>query len=192
MFLLEAHRALGTTLLFLGELVPARAHLEEGIILYDLEQHHSLTFRYGQDSKVTCLGYAAWALWLLGYPDQARARMHEMLTLAQELSHPFTLVFALNWAACVHRFHREWPLLYKRADEVIALSREHGFAQRTATGTILRGGALAEQGQRQEGIEQICQGLTAFRATRSEVGLPQYASLLMGALGNSYASDSWR
>jgi hypothetical protein len=35
-FLLEAHRALGTTLLFLGELAPARAHLEEGAILYDL------------------------------------------------------------------------------------------------------------------------------------------------------------
>jgi predicted ATPase len=180
-FLLEAHRALGTTLLFLGELVPARAHLEEGLILYDLEQHRSLTLRYGQDSKVTCLGYAAWALWLLGYPDQAQARMHEMLTLAQELSHPFTLVFALNWAACVHRFRREWPLLHKCADEVIALSREHGFAQRVATGTILRGGALAEQGQRQEGIEQICQGLTAFRATGSEVGLPQYASLLIEA-----------
>jgi predicted ATPase len=146
-----------------------------------LEQHRSLTFRYGQDSKVTCLGYVAWALWLLGYPDQARARMHEMLALAQELSHPFTLAFALNWAACVHRFRREWSPLHKRAEEVIALSREHGFAQRVATGTILQGGALAEQGQRQAGIEQICQGLAAFRATGSEVGLPQYASLLIEA-----------
>jgi len=180
-FLLEAHRALGTTLLFLGELVPARAHLEEGLILYDSEQHRSLTFRYGQDSKVTCLGYAVWALWLLDNPDQARARMHEMLTLAQELSHPFTLVFALNWAACVYRFRREWPLLHKRAEEVIALAREHGFTQPVATGTILRGGALTEQGQRQESIEQICQGLAAFRATGSEVGLPQYASLLIEA-----------
>src|SRR5262249_56860035 len=62
-----------------------------------------------------------------------------------------------------------------------AVSREHGFAQRVATGTILGGGALAEQGQRQEGIEQICQGLTAFRATGSEVGLPQYVSLLIEA-----------
>jgi predicted ATPase len=107
--------------------------------------------------------------------------MDEMLTLAQELSHPFTLVFALNWVACIHRFRREWPLLHKHAEEVIALSREHGFTQRVATGTILRGGALAEQGQRQEGIAQICQGLAAFRATGSEVGLPQYSSLLIEA-----------
>jgi predicted ATPase len=168
-------------LFFLGELAPAQVHLEEGAALYDSKQHRSLTILYGQDSKVTCLAYAAWALWLLGYPDRAQARIREALTLAQELSHPFTRVFALNWAACVHRFRREWPLLHKHAKEVIALAREHGFAQRVATGTILQGGALAEQGQRQEGIEQICQGLAAFRATGSEVGLPQYSSLLIEA-----------
>src|SRR5262249_23218787 len=40
---------------------------------------------------------------------------------------------------------------------------------------------LVEQGQRQEGIAQIGQGLAAFRATGSEVGLPQYSSLLIEA-----------
>jgi hypothetical protein len=33
----------------------------------------------------------ALALWVLGYPDQALAKSHEGLTLAQELSHPFSL-----------------------------------------------------------------------------------------------------
>ena len=33
--LLEAHRALGTSLFYLGELVPGRAHLEQAITLYD-------------------------------------------------------------------------------------------------------------------------------------------------------------
>ena len=34
-FLLEAHRNLGSALIWLGELVPAQAHLEQGIALYD-------------------------------------------------------------------------------------------------------------------------------------------------------------
>ena len=38
-------------------------------------------------------------LWYLGYPDQALKRSHEALTLAQELSHPFSLAFALSFAA---------------------------------------------------------------------------------------------
>jgi len=144
-FLLEAHRALGTTLLFLGELGDAKAHLEQGIGLYDPQQHRSLAFLYGQDPKVTCLCYTAWILWLLGYPDQALARSQEGITLAQELTHPFSLVFALNWTAIVHRFRREEQETRQRAEAVIALSREHGFAQRLATGTILQGWALAQQ-----------------------------------------------
>ena len=45
--LVAAHRALGTTLFFLGEIVPARAHLEQGIALYDPQQHRASVFLYG-------------------------------------------------------------------------------------------------------------------------------------------------
>ena len=97
--LLEAHYALGVTLFFLGEFAPARAHLEQGIALYDPQQHRSHAFLYGQEPGVVCLSYAAWALWYLGYPDQALKRSPEALTLAQELSHPFSLAYALSCAA---------------------------------------------------------------------------------------------
>ncbi len=33
----------------------------------------------------------SWTLWFLGYPDQALKRSHEALTLAQGLSHPYSL-----------------------------------------------------------------------------------------------------
>ena len=39
--------------------------------------------------------YAAMALWLLGYPDQALESSQAALTLAQELAHPFSLAHAL-------------------------------------------------------------------------------------------------
>src|SRR5262249_52069730 len=72
--LIEAYRALGNTLFWLGEFATARGHLEQGITLYDVQQHRPLAFLYGTDPAVICLSYAAWALWLLGYPDQARQR----------------------------------------------------------------------------------------------------------------------
>ena len=50
----------------------------------------------------------------------------------------------------------------------IALSGEQGSAQWLARGTILRGWALAWQGQGAEGLAQMCQGLSAFRATGAE------------------------
>ena len=86
--LVEAHHALGETLFCLGEFVPAREHLEQGIALYDPQQHRSHAFLYGEDPGVACLAYAALVLWFLGYPDQALKRSHEALTLAQECLTP--------------------------------------------------------------------------------------------------------
>ena len=52
-----------------------------------------------------------------------------------------------------------------------------------AQGTISRGWALAEQGQGEEGIAQICQGLVAWRATGAEGFRPYYLALLAEAYG---------
>jgi predicted ATPase len=49
----------------------------------------------------------------------------------------------------------------------------------------LRGWALAQQGQTGEGIEQIRQGLMAFRATGAEVGRPYFLALLAEAYGTT-------
>ena len=50
-------------------------------------------------------------------------------------------------------------------------------------GSILRGWALVHQGQAQEGIEQINQGLMDYRATRAELFRPYYLALLAEAYG---------
>ena len=89
-----AHYALGTTWLWLGALPAARTHLEAGIARYTPDQHHAMVFRIGQDPGVACRANAARTLWLLGYPEQALARLHDALALAHELSHPFSLAWA--------------------------------------------------------------------------------------------------
>ena len=50
-------------------------------------------------------------------------------------------------------------------------------------GTILRGWALAEQGQSAEGIAQMRQGIAAWRATGAELSLPYCLALLAGRMG---------
>ncbi len=159
--LLEAHLALGSASFWLGEVASAQAHLEQSIALYDPQQHRSLAFLYGHDPGVLCLSYAACALWTLGYPEQALKRSQEALTLAQELSHPFSLAFALSYATMLHQYRWEGQAAQERAEATIALSTEQGFPFWLAFGTILRGWVLAEQGQGEEGIAQIRQGLEA-------------------------------
>ena len=65
----------------------------------------------------------------------------------------------------------------------MALCTEQGFAVFLAGGAMYRGWALAEQGQGKEGIAQIRQGLTAYRATGAEMARPYFLALLAEAYG---------
>jgi len=77
-----AHYAFGNTLFWLGALPAARQHLEDGSTRYTPDQRRLMVFRIGQDPGLACRIVAAMTLWLLGYPEQALARLHEALTLA--------------------------------------------------------------------------------------------------------------
>jgi class 3 adenylate cyclase/predicted ATPase len=181
--LLVAHQVLGDHLFWLGEFATAREHLEQGIALYDAQQHRSLAFRYGYDPGVACQLFAAIVLWLLGYPDQALKEIHAALSLARELSHLYTFVWALHFASRLHHLRREAQAAQERAETEIALCTEQGFALFLAGGSMYRGWALAEQGQGKEGIAQIRQGLTAYRATGAEMARPYFLALLAEAYG---------
>jgi predicted ATPase len=177
--LLQAHHALGVSEFYLGQLSQAHAHLEQGIRLYDPQQHHALTFLYGNvDPTVACLVYAGWTLWLLGYPDQALERVNEALTLAQQLEHPYTLARGLYLTAFLHQLRREWQAVSEHANTAITVATAQQMALMLAVGPIMRGWALAMQGQRAEGLTQLRQGLDAYRATGAAYQRPHFLGML--------------
>ena len=74
-------------------------------------------------------------------------KIHEALALGRDLSHPFSLAFALTYAAVLYYFRREGKPTQEWAEATIALASEQGFPFWLAMGTMLRGWALAEQGR---------------------------------------------
>ncbi|MDN0076322.1 adenylate/guanylate cyclase domain-containing protein [Crenobacter sp. SG2303] len=184
--LAQAHRALGTSLLGLGELDPARAQLEQALALYD----PSAAFFYGLEPGVLGLAYFALDLWLLGYPDQALARSQEMLALAQIRSQPPDSANALIFAAELHLHRREAQPTRELTEAAIALATEHGFPYFLAYGTILSGWVLAEQGCAAEGVERMQQGLAAYRATGAEHWQTHYLALLAEAYGRAGQTEA--
>ena len=147
--LVVAHQSLGVGLFCQGELSLARTHLEQGTALYDARLHHVLAFSYGSfDPGVACLCNTTLALWLLGYPDQALQRSHEAVSLAQAESHPFSLVYALIWAALLHQFRREGHAVQEQAEAAIALSTEQGFPYWLGGGDSAAGLGAGRAGRR--------------------------------------------
>ena len=183
--LLGAHQVLGIASFWLGEFASARGHLEQTIALYNPQQHRTPASRSGQDPGVLCRAYSAWALGLLGYPDQALERIHEAVTMGRDLSHPHSLVFALYLVASLHQLRRDVQATHEWAEATLALSREQLFPYWSAVGRITRGWALANRGQGAEGIEEIRQGLAAYQATGAELGRPWFLALLAEAYGKA-------
>ncbi len=177
-FLMVAYGRLGTTLFYLGELSLACEYLEQAITLYDPQKDSPSVTGGGQDLGLACLSYVAWVLWLLGYPERALRRTHEALTLAQELSHPFSFAHTLHLDAIVHQLRREVEAVQEHEETLLVLATEQGLSYWAVQGSVLQGWALAAQGQVQEGIARMRRGLAAYQATGAELTRRYYLLLL--------------
>lgn len=186
---MEAYHTLGNTLHRMGNLRLAHRHLEQGIALYDRQRHRFQTFLYGLDNGVAGLGYAAWVLWALGYIDQAQQKTEEMLALAQELSHPLNLAWALNSTAWHYQFQRTSHLAQQYAEEEISLCEEHHFSQLHAVGLVVQGWVLASQKQLCEGMLLMETGLEAVKQTGAAIGQPRYLTVLAEACAAAGQAD---
>ena len=153
----ELTMRLGEHLVSIWESLPLpRAHLEKALPSMTPKSIAPLPFFMGKT-----LGWRAHlvrpGLCGLGYPDQALKKSHEALTLAQELSHPFSLAFALSAAAMFHQFRREEQAVQELARQLIALSIEQGFAF-PWRGKCTAGLGAGRAGNRRKGTAQIRQG----------------------------------
>ncbi len=122
-----SQHSMEVTLMHLGEFELALEHFEKALSLYDPERHRNDSFRYSLNSGVASQCHAAWALWLLGRPDQALDRIEKAMTLARELAEPHGMAHALLFASVIHQFRRDEPMTRVCAEAAFAISTEHGL-----------------------------------------------------------------
>ncbi len=169
----------GLTLVYLGEFSSARASLEHVVKSYDPQQHGFLAFAFGQDAGVSCLSWLGWALWFLGYPEQAVKQCKEALVLAKKLDHPFTLGFAHGIAGSLfYSLLREFKKAKEHNEVSIMLGKREGFGLFQAMEPLFRGMERSLEGNVEEGIKMMRQGLAAYRAIGTEMQLQHYLGLL--------------
>jgi predicted ATPase len=176
---LEALFSLSFTLFFMGE---AAASLECAEQAITLDNRIDQTSSYEQNATIGCLLVASLALCALGFPDRALDRSRQAVALARRLAQPFHIARALAWASLLRLIRGDWGDSARSAQEAIGLSRQYGFSYWLAMGTIYYGYALFKQGQKEEGIRILREGLAAESATGAEVGRPYFLTLLAEAL----------
>ena len=144
-------------------------HLEQGIALINVAAQRDLVRRNLEAPGPRCLAEAALTLWCLGYPAQAVQRSKEALALA----HPYSLAAPQHWAASVHYRRRNVPAVEAQADVLLTLATTQGFPLFLGFGSCWRGWALAMQGQDEEGLVQLRQGLAVVVAVEHKLARPR-------------------
>jgi DNA-binding winged helix-turn-helix (wHTH) protein/tetratricopeptide (TPR) repeat protein len=187
---MRGHWALETIFLHKGTFTPALDHYHKALALYDPKRHRDDAFTYAQNPGVAMRCFAAWALWFVGLPDQALARVNEAVTLARESSDPHGLAQALFFATVVHQLRQEPEKTQENAEAAIQVCRERGLVLYQAMATASRGWALVLQNRQEEGLEQLGEGLTNHRLTGAEVLLPHFLGLLVESFGKTNQVDA--
>jgi class 3 adenylate cyclase/tetratricopeptide (TPR) repeat protein len=176
---LRGRRANGMTRLHLGELVAARALLDQGHGLADA--HRGIGAGLA-DPYATMLAYLAVTLAYLGYIDQSRLRLEEALTETRRLRHAQTLTVVLifaNWTGWITRS----PVMGRYTEELLAISTEHRLPFHFGWATAFHGASLTALGQAHEGLTLLTQGLEALRAT----GTVTNTSIVLMRIAEAYA-----
>ncbi len=174
----EGNYLLGVTSFWLGDFSEARDRLEAAIFDYVPERARSHLSMYSQDPRVICLSRLAYTLWHLGDADGAIGRSEEALRLAEQLEHPFSIGYALtfaSWLAIDMGDDRRARALSERLAG-LADERQLGFLQ--PLGTILRGWRSAMDGDTDDGMAMVREGIDLYRRSGQSLYLPWSLRLL--------------
>ena len=182
------HYGLGYALFCHGDLEDAGIHLEAGYRAYDRRLRQELSFRLGQDPGVACLAYWALALWVLGYPEQARKRIQDALALADDLAHPFSQAYARSLACQVMQLRGEIDEVRTMSDHAIEIAQEQGFGVWIASPTIFRGWARSHLGETDAGIVEATEATENIVAAGMSMRRPYYLAVVSEGL---MAAERW-
>jgi class 3 adenylate cyclase/tetratricopeptide (TPR) repeat protein len=181
-----AHRALGSTLFYLGE--DPSAHLEivigstalERSRMSFIEELHDVV-----DPWITCHAYQAWALWLAGRAGEARVMSDRALALGTALGHPFTRTLTLSFDAWLCQWEGDVAAVRERAQDALALAREQGFEFWIGWNEVMLGWALGD-------LDAMRRGLADWRAVGSELGTTYFFALMAEACRDAGRLDDAR
>ena len=162
----QARFALGNTLYWQGKFDLARTHLEQVRATYRPASHAKHIAGFGEDVGVTAESYYSWVMWFLGFPDQAETASIRAVALARQLGHPFSLAYALTFAALLHCRLGRAQEAQRLAAETLKLARKHGFSLWEIGANLAHGWAQTLQGHA-AGVAQI---ETCVKETRLAMG----------------------
>jgi tetratricopeptide (TPR) repeat protein len=178
---LEAHTALANTYFFKGDFVEVENQARAAMAIYDRRRFRNHAHIYGTDPGVSSLSRLANAGWQRGRADRGRVHLVEMLNLAEDLGHQFTLCSALNLAALIRLFRCEPAYAHEHAERAFTISEAHDYRFAYAWSSVLRGQALFDLGRYEDGMREMERGFECTRGLSARLMEAWFIMILASA-----------
>ena len=167
---LEAHACFCDSYFWMGKPALAYENARLGLAIYNPEKHHTHhALEYGEDPSSIFLCYSGIALWMLGYPDKAKAIVARAKTDLEAYTHLFSRGFVLNGLAWHYVHTQNPPEAEKYGKALMDLSTEHDFPPWLALAKTQYGWAIGAQGRVDEGIQEILAGMAEWKGAGAVV-----------------------
>jgi predicted ATPase len=189
-FLLEAQHHDWSLAFATGELEAAQRHVEDGLAYYQAQPGSVPVTPYSAHHPAVC-GHVWGAIifWLRGYPERARRHADQAVSLAHEVGHSPSVIFALSHKANVHQIAREVTPALEAAEAAMRIAEKEGVPLFESWARVARGWALAHLGQAEQGVAQIREGLAMASATGAEMWRTYNLAQLAEACGKAGRID---
>jgi class 3 adenylate cyclase/tetratricopeptide (TPR) repeat protein len=177
------HRAAMTSYFWMGELRKAQQHGDRVRALYDFERHRHIADLTNSDPLTSDGVYRSQYLWMLGYPDQARAVSDQTAKHARRRNHPFDLGFALTLGAQCFDYCGEPERLLRCTEEATRVGRERGIQLMSEVmAEISKGEAWLVSGRTVDSVNQLQEAIARLTKTGHRVWVPYLLARLGEAL----------
>ena len=191
--LIIAHRLMGTSLAWTGDLAPGLAHYDQSIALYDPIAHRPLGSRFRQDPLMATLSFRSIASWLLGYPDAAIADADRAIKYAREIGQAATLMFGLCHASTTELHCRNYAKANLLVHELAVFADQKAALFWKAFAMTIQGCLLACTGRASDAVHTLNSGITAMRSIGTTVWMTLFSSCLAKAYTDLGQFDNaWR
>ena len=167
--LLRAHVGLANILFYQGEFILAQDHLQAGLTLYNSVQSQLPPHTLHDPGINPLSALLGWTLWCLGHPDRAIQWTEETVATAERGDRPLSQVIATVFASGLFKLCRDERTMLRYAEQGVSRATEQGFTLWAAYGRIMRGWAVGQLIDTNEGIAQIQHGLTITRSIGAEL-----------------------
>ena len=142
-----------------GEFISARSHLNNALIPWDPPSLKALTQRTGLDAHCIGLAYLGMTDFAMGYPERARHTLAESVRDAQKVGNAQTIGHCLGVAGWLAVFMRDVNQARNLAARTIEYCKDQRLLFWEASGYLVDGWVLIQEGSVDEGIARVHQGI---------------------------------